>query len=410
LEKRLVGCKCRLYPTEEQKTFFAKHFGGCRFIYNYLLHLRKIAYKRWGKWFSFYRLKKHIAKLKKRKEFSFLKELNSQSLQESFLDQEKGFKRFFKKISNYPRFKKKSHKQSFKIPQNAFLRKTRRGNLYLIIPKLKSAIKIKVHRNIVGKIKQVTIIKEASGKYYASLNYETEEIIPVKEAVRKDGAIDLGLTAFFTKDNSEKVYAPKPLKKLLKKLVAAHKSFSRKIPGRNNWNKARIKIAKIYETITDIRKDFLHKESLKLVIENQVTYIEDLHVKGLMRNRCLSRAFADVSHGRFTIMLNYKALWRGREVCKIDRFAPTSKMCSECGYINEELKLGDRTWDCKCCNNTHDRDVNAAKNILKVGREMSLGMGKPDVKSVEISTYTFSLKQRKQVGSVKQKAVLKCKA
>ena len=368
--KRLVGYKFRIYPTDDQKAFFSNHFGCCRLIYNRYLWLRSVAYKRFGLKTTYFRLKRELPRLKKTNRYSFLKLVNSQSLQESLLDLEKAFQRFFKGLGGYPAFKKKLSKQSFKIPQSFFLKKSKRGNWYLFVPKLGSGIKIKVHRELVGKLKQLTISQESSGKYYASINCEQDGIVPAKKAIYRHGAIDLGLKSFLVTNRGEKIDAPKFLRKLEKRLITASRGLSKKVKCSLNRNKARLVIAKIHEKISNQRKNFLHQNSLKVVIENQVTYVEDLLVKGLIRNRCLSKSFADGGLGEFIRMLIYKAEWRGRIVQKIGRFEPSSKMCHECGWINRELLLSDREWECANCHILHDRDINAAKNILKIGLKM----------------------------------------
>lgn len=388
--RRLVGYKFQIYPTENQKFFFENSFGCCRFIYNRFLYLRQVAYERFGVKATFFRLKREIPRLKRMEEYSFLKSVNSQSLQEALSDLEKAYKRFFNGQGGHPRYRKKSGRQAFKVPQNFFLKKSKRGNWYLFIPKLDSGIKIKVHREVSGTLKQLTVSRDPSGKYYASFNCEVEGIVPTKKATYDHGAIDLGLKSFLVTDKGKKIDPPKFLRKLEKKLAAAYKRLSRKKKGSLNYNKARLEVAKLHEKIANQRKNFLHQESLKVVIENQVTYIEDLLVKGLIRNRHLSKSFADQSLGAFLHMCTYKAEWRGRGVQKIGRFEPSSKRCSVCDAINENLKLCDREWECDCCHTFHDRDINAAKNILKIGLQMSLGKDLPEVKPVERLTPAFS--------------------
>ena len=410
--KRLVGYKFRIYPTEDQKAFFAGNFGCCRFIYNHFLRLRQTAYERFGVKATFLRLKREIPILKKMERYAFLKSANSQSLQEALSDLENAYQRFFKGLGEYPKYRKKSGRQAFTVPQTFCLKRSKRGNWYLTIPKLGSGIKVKVHRSVVGKLKQLTISKNPSGKYYASFNCEVEGIIPTKKASYDYGAIDLGLKSFLVTDRGEKIDPPKFLRKLEKKLIASSRELSRKKKGSSNRNKARLKVAKIHEKIANQRKNFLHQESFNVVIENQVTYIEDLLVKGLVRNRCLSKSFSDGSLGEFTRMLIYKAEWRGRVVQKIGRFEPSSKRCSACDVINEDLKLCDREWECGYCHTFHDRDINAAKNILEIGLQMSLGKDLPKVRPVERQTSVFSQmetdKLLDEAGSGSQVLFLRC--
>ena len=392
-----VGYKFRIYPTGEQKLFFEKHFGCCRFIYNRLLAIREGLYKNFKIKISGFEAKKEIAKLKKIEEYKWLKEVNSQSLQESALDLAKAYIRFFKKLGRKPKFKKKLNKQQFKIPQHFNTRKSKNQNCFLMIPKLKSEIKVNVHREIIGTIKQVTISKSASGKYYASFNCEAieEKRDESKRSDKQEIGIDLGLTSFITTSKGIKKEAPKFLRKLENHLKSAQKNLSRKEKRSSNWYKAKKKVAILHEKISDQRKDFLHKISHELVNENQVIYLEDLNVKGMMKNRRLSKSIADASWGEFTRQLIYKASWKGKKVVQVGRFEPSSKLCNKCNIINKELKLHDRIWECRSCLSTHDRDINAAKNILKIGQ------GMPKYKPVEKSTAVFSFKKR-QVGSVKQ--------
>jgi len=400
---RRIGYKFRIYPTEEQKVFFERHFGCSRFIYNYLLALREAAYKKFKIKISGFEAKKEISKLKKQEEYQWLKEVNSQSLQESAIDLEKAYRRFFKKLGSKPRFKKKLNKQQFKIPQYFNLYVSKNENYFLEIPKLKSTIRVNVHREIEGTIKQATIARSASGDYFVSFNCEIKEEVPclLKTSNNHEIGIDLGLTSFITTSDGGKKEAPKFLRKLERHLKSAQKSLSRKEKRSSNWYKAKKQVAVVHENISNHRKDFLHKLSSELVNENQVIYLEDLNVKGMMRNRYLSKSIADASWGEFTRQLTYKASWRYKKVAQIGRFEPSSKLCSRCNTINKELRLCDRRWKCKSCLSIHDRDINAAKNILKIGQ------GMPECKSVEKSTSIFSFK-KKQVGSVKQEPVSKC--
>jgi len=355
-----IGYKFRIYPTEEQKAFFEKHFGCVRFIYNYLLNLRIEAYRKGKTNISGYEAKKYIAKLKKQEEYKWLSEVNSQSLQEAAIDLEKAYRRFFGKLAAYPNFKKKRSQQKFKIPQNFYLRETKKGKFYLTIPKLKSDIKVNLHRKIEGATSQITISRAPSGKYFASFNCT---VAKNKVFKRKDNkvdktGIDLGIQSFIITDKGEK-------------------------------------IAVIHEKIANRRLNFLHQLSFKITDENQTIYLEDLNVKGMIKNRHLSKSIADASWGEFTRQLKYKSKWRDKELIQIGRFEASSKICNVCGWKNEDLKLHQRKWLCIECKTIHDRDINAAKNILKLGQDMS------KVKPVEKSTAVFSFKKR-QVGSVKQ--------
>jgi len=395
-----IGYRFRVYPQEMQEVFLNKHFGCCRFIYNYLLNLREESYKKNKTKISGFALKREISKLKQIEDYKWLKEVNSQSLQESALDLEKGYRRFFKKLSTgKPRFKKKLNRQTFKVPQNFKLKKSKRENYFLYIPKLKTGIRINIHRKIIGEIKQLTISKDPSGAYYASFSCEVkEEVVKRKDKKNKAIGIDLGLTSFMVTSDGKKTEAPKFLRKLECRLASKYRSLSRKKKYSCNWNKNRKEVAVLHEKIANQRKDFIHKLSFELVDENQDIYLEDLNVKGMMRNRHLSKSISDASWGEFGRQLKYKAVWMESRVIQIGRFEPSSKLCSVCGSKNKKLKLHHRVWQCKHCLTKHDRDISAAKNILKIGQGMS------ELKPVEKSTAVFSLKRR-QVGSVKQEPV-----
>ena len=391
-----IGYKFRIYPTEEQKAFFEKHFGCVRFIYNYLLNLRMEAYKKDKTNISGYEAKKYIAKLKKQKGYRWLSEVNSQSLQEAAIDLSKAYKRFFKKLAAYPGFKKKTSGQKFKIPQHFYL--TEKG--YLKVPKLKSGIKVNVHRKIEGPINHITISKTPAGKYFASFNCTAAKnrVFKKKDSKTDKIGIDLGIRSFIVTDKGEKIKAPAFLRLLERRLKTSQKALSRKKKYSANYCKQRKKIATVHEKISNQRLDFLHKLSFKITDENQIIYLEDLNVKGMIKNRHLSKSISDAGWGELTRQLKYKSKWRDKELIQIGRFEASSKICNVCGYKNENLKLHQRKWLCPGCRTLHDRDINAAKNILKLGQDMS------KVKPVEKSTAVFSLKRR-QVGSVKQEPV-----
>jgi len=387
-----IGYKFRIYPTEEQKAFFEKHFGCVRFIYNYLLNLRIEAYKK-DKKVSGYEAKRYIAKLKKQEDYKWLSEVNSQSLQEAAIDLDKAYMRFFKKLAAYPGFKKKRNGKKFKIPQHFYLSK--KG--YLKIPKLKSDIKVNVHRKIEGDINHITISKTPTGKYFASLNctIAKNKVFKKKDNKTDKIGIDLGIKSFIVTDKGEKIKAPGFLRLLERRLKALQKSLSRKEKFSANFCKQRKKIAITHEKIANQRLNFLHQLSFKITDENQTIYLEDLNVKGMIKNRHLSKSISDAGWGEFTRQLKYKSIWRDKELVQIGRFEASSKICNVCDWKNKELKLHQRKWLCQECRTFHDRDINAAKNILKLGQDMS------EVKPVEKSTAVFSLKGR-QVGSMKQ--------
>ncbi len=357
----------RLYPNQEQKAFLAKCFGCSRFVYNHFLRLttdiyaetkKSLRYKEWAK------LLTHL-----KKEYEWLKEVNSQSLQQTLKDLETAYVRFFKGLAKFPNFKKRSNKQSFRVPQHFSI--TENGQLKL--PKM-TPIKMIIHRPIEGEIKSVTITKTPSGKYYASIVTELE-ILKAPLNGEKIG-LDLGLKDFAITSKPEKFPNPRYFQRSLRRLKIRQRRLSRKVKGSNNRSKARQTVARVHEKVANQRLDYQHKISLKLTCENQAISCEDLNIKGLVKNRKLAKQISDVAWGQFLTLLEYKGELYGCEISQVERFFPSSKRCSNCGYIKEDLTLKDREWTCPECNIQHDRDLNACLNLLqfselKIGQEVS---------------------------------------
>jgi putative transposase len=350
----LKAFEYRLYPNKEQVELINKHIGSARFIYNIGLEINNISNENKKTPFDGNDLKKQIPGLKK--DVSWLKEINSQSLQAPIRNLDNAFKRFFKKTSGYPRFKSKwSGKQSFHIPQNIYF-----DDRKLSIPKFREGIKIELHRAAKGAIKFATISRKPTGKYYVSISCDTgvgRKSKPVIKAETTIG-IDLGIKDFMVSSEGDKVNNPRYLKNNESKLKFTQRKYSK-----NKGKRTKKELSKIHEKTAFQRKDFLHKESSRLVRENQSIAIEDLDIKGMMKNRKLAKAISDVGWGMFTTMLKYKCDWYGVNLLKIGRYDPSSKTCSSCGEINHELTLKDREWSCNECNAQHDRDINAAINI-----------------------------------------------
>lgn len=364
--------KVRIYPNNKQKELLDKHFGCVRFIYNHFLNIKNTEYKTNGKNLSYYDLANIITNIKDTENYIWLNEVNSQSLQWSLRFLDTAFNNFFNKRSKFPKFKKKSNEQSFKVPINSTFKLS---NEKIIFPKFKDGVKYRgnIDLNDLLKFNSITISKTPSGKYYASLQGEFN--YKPKEKCENNIGIDLGIKDFLTTDKGVKVENPKHLKKSLKKLKYNQRQLSKKKKGSKNRNKQRIIFAKIYEKITNKRNDFLHKLSSKIVDENQVICLEDLSVKNMVKNHKLAQSISDVSWSKFIDMLKYKSEWDERKLVQIDRFYPSSKSCSECHYINDNLTLSDREWTCPSCNTHHDRDINAAKNILTQGINILSGCG-----------------------------------
>ena len=354
--------KYRIYPNKVQQELLEKHFGCVRFCFNRGLDKKIKAYQQDKKRLSCFDLINELAKLKKEKEFEWLNEVNSQSLQMALRNLDNAFTNFFRKQNKFPNFKSKKHNiNSFQIPQHLKLSDK------LDIPKIKG-IKIIQHRKLEGKIKTATVSKTPTGKYYISILVEQDKKLPKKPKIKENTAIgiDLGIKTFATLSDGRKIDNPKYLKNSLKKLRRQQRWLSRKIKESNNRKKQIRKVSLIHEKITNQRSDFLHKFSYQITHENQVNTIaiEDLNVKGMVKNHCLAQAISDVSWTEFRRQLEYKTEWYGKNLLVIGRFEASSKTCS-CGQVNQELKLSDREWTCLECGVKHDRDILAANNIKK---------------------------------------------
>jgi len=363
----LKAYKYRLYPTKLQKELIVKHIGSSRFVYNLALETKTTVYAGNKINLSSFDLIKQIPELKK--ECTFLKEINSQSLQQSIQNMEIAFKRFFKGQANFPKFKSKNRsRQSFVVPQNIKIEDNR-----LIIPKFKEGIEIVLHREIKGTIKRATISRTPTDKYFASILVDINTEIPKKIPVKEETTIgiDLGIKDFLTTSNGLKIDNPKNLRKAQDKLKYVQRKYS-KYKGK----RTKYRLALAHEKIVNKRKDFLHKTSTELIRENQSIAIEDLNINGMLKNHNLAQAITDVSWSTFVSMLEYKADWYGKNILKIGRFDPSSKTCSVCGAINKELSLQDREWICKGCGSVLDRDINASINIKNFALKKYLCVGR----------------------------------
>lgn len=359
--------KYRLYPNQTQKRILANQFGQARFIYNYFLQqcidFYEINKEQNKKGLTYFETCKRLSKLKENPSFIWLKESNSQCLQQSLKHLHTAYLNFFRKTTEFPNFKKKCKKQSFSVPQH-FEIDTKKKLLY--IPKL-TAMKIVLHRKFKGTVKSITISKTPAGKYFASVLCEIEQDIPIKRTGGEVG-VDLGLHSFIVTSVGEKVDAPNFLRKSEEKLAQLQRVLFKKKKGGRNRNKARIKVARMHEKISNQRQDFLHKLSNRLVSENQAIFAEDLNVKGLIANRCMAKSISDAGWSEFVRQIKYKSDWSGVRFSQVGRFFPSSKRCFHCGWINNSLTLEDRIWTCQECGTVLDRDTNAAQNILQFGK------------------------------------------
>ena len=352
--------KFRLLPTKEQEVLLAKHFGCSRFIYNHFLAEKQKHYLENKETLKFNVCQNMLIKQKKDEGFEWLKEVNSQCLVSTLINLETAYTNFFKKKSKFPKFKSKKNKNSFQIPQHVTLKE----HNVVQIPKFKEGLKFIKHRELKGIIKSATISKNPCGKYYISFLCVIEKLIKHKKTGKSIG-IDLGLKDFIITSEGQRYCNPKFLRKYEVKLKKKQRILSRKEKESKGRDKARLSVAKVHEKITNSRNDMQHKVSSKLVKDYDLIAIEDLNVKGMVKNHCLAKAISDVAWSSFVTKLKYKAEWNDKEVIVIDRFYPSSKTCSWCDHVKESLSLDERTWTCSKCNIIHDRDVNASKNILR---------------------------------------------
>ena len=340
-----------------------KHFGSIRFIYNHFLNERKNEYETNKNTLNYYDNAKSLTELKKDDNHKWLKEINSQSLQYSLKCLDGAYQNFFKYKKGFPKFKSKKHKNSFSVPQSVNVIDNE-----LNIPKFKDGIKFIKHREFNGIVKSCTISKTSTNEYFVSILVETTHI--PYEKTNKTVGIDLGLKDFIITSDGKKYKNNRYTKKYERKLKVAQQHLSRKTKDSNKYNKQKLKVAKIHKKITNSRVDNLHKVSTDLIRKYDNIILEDLNIKGMVKNHKLSKHIADASWGKFVELLTYKAKWNNRNIVHIDRFFPSSKTCNKCGYINQDLNLNMREWTCRACHSHHDRDINASLNILKEGNKI----------------------------------------
>lgn len=385
--------KFRIYPNAEQRVLLAKHFGCCRFVYNYFLETREKAYKERKERISLFETHHMVAEMRKTERYSWLKEVYSHALQAALRNLDAAYQRFYKakregkavpivrngkptgRLKYEPRFKsKRDNAQSVTFPDNV---KVVDGQLKL--PKFKRGIKMKMHRPLGGRICHATVSRSVTGKYYVSILSE-EEITLAPIAKGKIG-IDLGIKDMAVCSTGERVENPKFLERGERHLKYLQRQVSKKKKGGNNRRRAKARLSHHHEKVASRRKDYIHKFTIRIVRENQTVCIEDLNVQGMQSNHHLAKSIGSVAFAEIARQLEYKCRWYGRGFVKVPRFYPSSKTCNHCGHVNHALTLKDREWVCPNCGAEIDRDLNAAMNIHDEGMRILSGCGaQSDVK------------------------------
>ncbi|MXN79240.1 IS200/IS605 family element transposase accessory protein TnpB [Burkholderia sp. 4701] len=357
----------RFYPTPEQAAMLARTFGCARFVYNHMLRMRTDAWQQRQARVGYHETSAALTALKKTPEHGWLNEVSSVPLQQALRHLQTAFANFFAKRAKYPNFRRKDGAQSAEYTASAF----RWDGTSLKLAKMEAPLAIRWSRRIPSgaKVTTVTVSKDTAGRYHVSLL--CDDVVSAKSAATGTVGIDFGLADFVVLSTGEKIAAPNAFRKNEARLAKLQRRLARKQKGSANRRKARLKVARMHARTADSRRDFLHKLSTRLIHENQVIAIESLAVSHMLKNRRLAKAIADAGWSEFVRQLTYKAKWYGRTLIGIDRWYPSSKRCSDCGHTVASLPLKVRAWDCPECGITHDRDINAARNVLAAGLAVS---------------------------------------
>ncbi|MFM0308891.1 RNA-guided endonuclease TnpB family protein [Paraburkholderia sp. RL17-383-BIF-A] len=357
----------RFYPTPEQKVILAKTFGCARFAYNHMLRLRTDAWYQRQERVGYHETSAVLTALKKTPEHAWLSEVSSVPVQQALRHLQTAFTNFFAKRAKYPNFKRKDGAQSAEYTTSAF----KWDGESLNLAKMDAPLAIRWSRTIPkgAKVTTVTVSRDQSGRYHVSML--CDDAVTAKPEVSGKVGIDFGLTHFAILSTGEKIAAPNTFRKNEAKLAKLQRSLAKKQTGSANRMKAKLKVARIHARTADSRRDFLHKLSSRLINENQVIAVESLAVSNMKKNRCLAKSISDASWSEFTRQLEYKAQWYGRTLIGIDRWYPSSKRCSDCGHVVLKMPLNVRAWTCPECSSIHDRDINAARNVLAAGLAVS---------------------------------------
>lgn len=359
--------KFRFYPTPEQEHILAQTFGCARFAYNYMLRLRTDAWYERKERFGYHETSARLTVLKKDPENIWLNEVSSVPVQQALRHLQYAFNNFFAKRAGYPSFRSKRGTQTAEYTTSAF----KWDGKALTLAKMDEPLAVRFSRTIpkAAKVTTVTVSRDSAGRYFVSML--CDDAVSALPKVQGMVGIDLGLASFATLSTGEKIAAPKTFPKNEDKLARLQRRLAKKQKGSRNGAKARLKVARLHARITDARRDFLHKLSTRLIRENQTIVVETLAVKNLQKNGKLAKSIWDASWSEFIRQMEYKARWYGRNLVGIDKWYPSSKRCSCCGFVVSKLPLPVRFWTCPECGINHDRDVNAARNILAAGLAVS---------------------------------------